>query len=164
MIQRPEWLPPMINVNGDFNTVIRRLYDIYERDFKHGAVMFGRNPVICNQRVLPGEQYEEGFWHLVTRTDQKTKDRLFDPRRAERLPWCGAILSNANESEIKLWVYREGKGRLRTYAWLEQLDYVVIVEQRPTARGNTAFLITAYHVDGPSVRRSLQRKYDQREP
>lgn len=163
MTPPPEWLPPVINVNGDFNDVLRRLYTIYERDFKYRRVMLGEHEVWCNQRVLPGERYEESFWHLVTRTDQKTKERLFDPRRAERLSWCSAILSHSDDSAVKYWVYREGNGRLRTYVWLEAWDYVVILEQRTMRNGLVAFLITAYHVDGPSVRRSLRRKYDQRE-
>jgi hypothetical protein len=158
----PSWLPPLIDVNGDWDSIEKRLYDVYERDFKQQVVLVNGVEIRCDQRILPKEKYEEGFWHLVTRTDQRTGERLFDSRRAERLAWCSAILRHATDPEIKMWEYIEGNGKIRTYLWLEQCDYVVIVERRSTRTGAIAFLITAYHIDGDSRRRNLKQKYDRR--
>jgi hypothetical protein len=110
----------------------------------------------------PGERYEEGFWHLITRDDRVVGERLLDPRRAERLPWCGPTISHPNDVSVRVWDYKEGGGRIRTYLWLEILDYVIILEKRRQRGGEIAFLITAYHVDGESQRRNLNRKFANR--
>lgn len=120
-------------------------------------------PVWWNQRKLEGERYEEGFWHLITKTDQQSNERLLDPRRAERLPWCKPTLTNSSDPQVKVWDYREANNKIRTYVWLENWDYVIVVEKRQHNRGIIAFLITAYHLDYNSTRRNLKAKYEKRE-
>jgi hypothetical protein len=163
MIERPDWLPPMIRVNGDWKQVLAGLYTIFEKDFKQTKCKFGSAEVWWDRRILENECYEEGFWHLITRINKKTKERLFDPRRAERLPWCAPVIANANDKRVKVWDFREGKGDIRSYLWLEELDYVVILTKRKLRFGDAIFLITAYYVDGDYQRRVLQRKYSNRE-
>lgn len=126
--------------------------------------MLGEEQVWYDRLVLLGERYEECFWHLVTRKDQGSGERLPDFRRAERLPWCIPILHNIQDPAVKSWRYREGNGRMRTYAWLEAGDYVVILEPKMKRIGVVAFLITAYHLDGESMRRSMRKRYERREP
>jgi len=63
---------------------------------------------------------------------------------------------------VKVWDYREAKGRIRTYLWLESFDYVVILEKRKQRIGMVAFLITAFYVEGESRKRSLTSKYSKR--
>ena len=52
---------------------------------------------------------------------------------------------------------------MRTYVWLEDWDYVVILEKRKHRIGKIAFLITAFHVEGKSRRINLERKYLKKE-
>lgn len=92
----------------------------------------------------------------------QTKERLFDPRRGERLPWCGPTISNAADGAVKVWDYMEASGGLRTYVWLEGWDYVIVLEKRQMRVGEVVFLITAFYVDGDSRRRSLRGKYERR--
>jgi hypothetical protein len=162
MSKGPEWLPPIVSVNGIWEEVLSRLYRIFESDFKQGKPRFGYMPVWWETRILVGEKYEEGFWHLISKDDKKTKERLFDPRRAERLPWCSPTIKNKDDQVAKVWEYREAKGRIRTYLWLESFDYVVILEKRKQKIGMVAFLITAFYVDGESRKRSLTSKYSKR--
>ena len=162
MTPRPKWLPEIVSVNGEWKTVLARLYAIFDADFKQTRREFEGRPVWWDQKVLPGERYEEGFWHLITRVDETVGERLLDPRRAERLPWCGPTISRTRDAAVKVWDYREGSGRIRTYVWLENWDYVIILEKRPQRVGEVAFLITAYHVDGESRRRNLRGKYANR--
>lgn len=159
----PDWLPPMLDLHGEWDAMLHTLYRVFTRDFKTGALHLGQDRVRYDGRVLAGETYEECFWHLVTRKDQSSGERLPDFRRAERLPWCAPILRNVNDPAVTFWHYREGDGRIRTYAWLVSGDYVVILERKPQRIGQVAFLITAYHIDGPSQRRNLQRRYEKRE-
>ena len=158
--EKPQWLPEMVSTNGSWDDVLARFYAIFVRDFKKTQREFQTCPVCWDTRVLEGA-YEEGFWHLITRTEAKSQTRLFDPRRAERLPWCGPTISNCQDAAVRIWDYQESHGRLRTYLWLEAWDYVIILEKRGRPERQLVFLITAFHVDGDSQRRSLRRKYQQ---
>ncbi len=159
-MEKPHWLPSIVTVDGEWNDVLSMLYGIFDRDIKRARRFIQGKPVWWDRRILEGEQYEEGFWHLISKDDQKTKDRLFDPRRAERLPWCGPTISNADDSAVKVWDFKEASGRLRTYVWLEDWDYVLILEKRAQKIGEIAFLITAFYVDGDSKKRDLRKKLE----
>jgi hypothetical protein len=162
MTPRPKWLPEIVSVNGEWKAVLKRLYAIFDVDFKQTRREFEGRHVWWDRTVLPGERYEEGFWHLITRADKAAGERFLDPRRAERLPWCGPTVSHSSDVSIKVWDYKEGSGRVRTYVWLENWDYVIILEKRRQRVGEIAFLITAYHVDGESQRRNLNSKFSNR--
>ena len=159
----PSWLPHMISIDGEWTKVLALLYGIFEKDFKQMQRFFEGRPIWWDRRVLGNEKYEEGFWHLITVTHVKTGQRLLEPRRAERLPWCGPTISNSNDGAVKVWDYREAKGHVRTYLWLEYWDYVVILEKRKQQKGEIAFLITAFLVDWDSSRRNLKGKFSRRE-
>lgn len=156
----PVWLPPTINLNGNWAEKQKELYSIFIQDFIDPPRPSFRNlPIYHDNRKLDGSSYEEGFWHIVTRTDPSTGERIPDFRRAERLKWCLSLIQNYSKPEVTFWKYDNGKN-IRTYLWLEEHDYVVVIEEREKRR--QAFLNTAYHVDGPSMRRSLQKKYEKR--
>jgi hypothetical protein len=167
----PRWLPEMICVDGEFHKVVGSLYNIFHRDFIEGHPKLTDMDVWYDRRIKPGETYEEGFWHLITRDYAKDGSRNFDPRRAEKLPWCAPTLNNSEKPQVKYWVSDE-RGKLTCYVWLEDYDYVVILEKRtlPAKVVNSeqklartiVFLKSAYHVDGDSNRRYFQRKYELR--
>lgn len=159
----PSWLPATVSVNGPWEQVLKRLYSIFERDFVIGKCRFQDMPVWWDRRTTSGDFYEEGFWHLITKTDRHSGERLFDPRRAERLPWCNPTLTHCDDPEVKVWDYQESNGKLSTYVWLENWDYIIIVRKLRQNLGNIAFLVTAYSVDYNSTRRNLRAKYEKRE-
>jgi hypothetical protein len=163
MTTKPDWLPEMVSVNGEWNQVLARLYRIFAADFRQTERTFEGKPVWWDRRLLPGDRYEEGFWHLITKTDPDSNERLLDPRRAERLPWCGPTISHFQDGAVKVWDFREPSRRLRTYVWLKDWDYVIVLEKRQQRIGQVAYLITAFHVGGDSTRKSLQSKYERRE-
>jgi hypothetical protein len=164
MSKKPDWLPEMVSTNGVWEEVLSRLYKIFDRDFNQLKPIFDKMQVWWDRCVLEGDQYEEGFWHLISYYEKETGERLLDPRRAERLPWCCPTLINAQDSAVRVWDYKEGRGRIRTYVWLESWDYVVILEKQKRRIGKIAFLITAFHVDGKSRLKNLERKYLNKEP
>jgi len=157
----PAWLPGMASVNGQWQEICARLYFIFQNDFIKSERYYENRHLWWDRRILNGE-YEEGFWHLITKDDKDKKERLFEPRRAERLPWCGPAISNHGDNAVKKWEYREPTKRIRIYLWLEAFDYVIILEKRTVGKKEIIFLITAYYVDGESTRRSLKRKYNER--
>jgi hypothetical protein len=162
-MQYPLWLPPIISVDGEWETVLQKLYLIFNYDFKENLKTLNDLPVWYDRNKKDG-LYEEGFWHLITKTDHSSdsKERLFDQRRAERLPWCGPTISNAADIEVKVWDYLEGRMKTNTYLWLEKWNYIIILEKRKLRRGNVYFLKTAYHVQGASTQRKLHNKYNNR--
>jgi len=164
MSEPPEWLPAKIIIEVGSDQTVAQLYVIFQRDFKQSETQFNGLPVWWDRRILPGEIYEQGFWHLITRSDHISKARLFDVKRAERLPWCKSVIINSRVSEIKVWDYRGPGRRLRTYVWLESWDYVVVLERRRQRIGQIVFLVTAYFVDGEASRKKLKRTYRKREP
>jgi hypothetical protein len=158
-VDLPEWLPAMAIVNGDWGEVVAKLYGIFQRAFVSAPCQFMGYRVTWDRRVVEG-RYEEGFWHLITREDYSRDERLPDFRRAERLPWCSPTISNCEDIAVRVWDYQEGNRRnsVRTYLWLYELDYVVVLEKQITGTDPKAILVTAFHVDGRSARRSLETK------
>ncbi len=160
----PPWLPGLIDINGQWDETVRRLYAVFDRDIVAGRPRFRGQPVWHDRRLLDDAR-PEGFWHLITKDDRDTGERLLDPRRAERIGWCGAIIANSADPAITVSDYREGNGRIRTYLWLRDSDYVVILE-RVVRRGRVVahLLVTSYYLDGSSGRRSMERRLAQRLP
>jgi hypothetical protein len=148
----------LLECSGQWERTVSKLYDVFRDDFVRGRPRLRGKRVWWDRRVLPGERYEEGFWHLVSRFDVGSGERLLDFRRAERLCWCRAILDHADEPEITSWDSTVG-AKVRAYLWLEAEDYVVVVEHRSP---DVALLITAYCVDGDSGRRKLRRSHANR--
>jgi hypothetical protein len=166
MTPAPAWLPAMIVTDGEWESVLVRLYAVFVRDIKQGNLVLNDRAVWWDRRVLPDSKYEEGFWHLITRDERPKRDRLFDPRRAERLPWFAPTIRNAGDVEVRVWDYEEGRGAVRTYVWLCRFDYLLIFEKK-TLKGKKrviAFLVTAFYVDGEKSRETLERKYRRRCP
>jgi hypothetical protein len=168
-MNQPTWLPDFIETNGVWDEVVQRLYCVFERDFKTGRPKWRGLEVWWDSRRDKGDDYERGFWHLITFTDQATKERLPDFRRAERLGWCAPTIVHCPDSAVLEWVYIEGNGDIRNYLWLKDLDYVVIVEKKARTDRNTGtwyeitMLITAFYLDGDGSRRRMKKKYEQRQ-
>lgn len=158
----PAWLPLLLELSGEWEDIIVCLYEVFETDFIRGRPTFERYPVWWDRRILPGDTYEEGFWHLITKDDPITKERLPDWPRAKRLPWCAPTIRNSKDIIVKDFDYLESNGKIRTYLWLENLDFAVILEKRQKRWGWIAFLITAFYIDGESRRRYIRCKYNNR--
>ncbi len=159
MSEKPDWLPDMLSIGGEPSQIFKMLYQIFCRDFKDSTCLFRTYPVWYDRRILDGK-YEEGFWHLITKEDKETGERLLDLRRAERLPWCGSSIHNSYDPILKVWNYLEGKNRINTYIWLEKFDYVIILQRKEQRIGTVYFIVTAYHVDGSRRIKQLQNKFE----
>ncbi len=156
---QPAWLPDLLDVNGAPATVFAQLYAQFRLDFIDLTCYFRGLPVRYDGRKQSEDDYEDGFWHLISRDDYAATARLLDTRRAEKLAWCAAIISNEEDAAVLVWRFREGRGQIRTYLWLSEWDYVVILEER---RRGILQLITAFHVDDRK-RHDLEGRYRRRE-
>ena len=171
----PAWLPNHVPFPGDWNSFVRTLYAIFEMDFKVATQRFRDRPLWHDRRIFSDDPfgYEEGFWHLVT-SDQwrydpkhrrKVKERLPEIARAERLPWARPITRNEADAKVVVWDFEDETTRgkaIRTYLWLKDWDYVVILERQYKAKGDIFMLITSFYVDRPSKRKDLESRYARR--
>lgn len=166
----PPWLPDMASVSGTVDAVVPLLYEVFHRDVVLGNLRLRTKPVWWDRSPTEvfGLVYEGGFWHLVSRDyyqwtpSGRVRHRDFDPARAERLPWFAPMIRHAEEGPVLTWDYLEAHGRVNTYVWLEDSDYVVVLQRRAQRKGDIYFLATAYHVDGDSTRAKLKKKYEER--
>jgi hypothetical protein len=163
----------MIAVDGEWTTVLLRLYGVFHQDFCQVKRRFGDLEVWWDRRTVNGDAYEEAFWHLITKTNRQTGERLPDFSRAKRLPWCGPTITYCDDCAVMVWDYKEADGKVSTYIWLHEFDYLVILEKRKLKarviggqlkpEKEIAFLKTAYYVEGDQTKGKLRHKYERRE-
>jgi hypothetical protein len=120
---------------------------------------------------------EKIFWHLTTRVVKKIKiprrkrkfypvgqtyideGRYPDLRRCERLPWVRALIEKGYEPEALAWDYEEGDLTIKTYIWLKNYNFTVIMKKYPD---NKRRLITSFYIDKSYKRKDFERKYANR--
>jgi hypothetical protein len=159
MSEHPTFLPPILSLDGEIDKIISMLYDIFQKDFKETEVYHKNIKIVYNNKIeQDGAGKEEGFWHVITK-DDKVNGRLIDNRRAERLHWAKPLIESEENNEIKIWEYIEGtrdKG-IRTYIWLENYQYVVILQNKK----DSYYWVTAFYVENWK-RRELYKKYEKK--
>ena len=153
----PDWLCPMICVNPWTQQTFAVLYEIFERDFKETKPVYSGSIVWFFPNIEDGK--EVLFWHLTHREDMSTDERLPDLRRSERLPWVRKMIDHSDKPEVFAWDYKESSGDIRTYVWLKNYDFLVLMKMYPNGRRR---LITSYYVDHGHKRRKLEKKYAKR--
>ncbi|HEV3040456.1 MAG TPA: hypothetical protein VHA33_22020 [Candidatus Angelobacter sp.] len=153
----PNWLPQMLVVDPWTQNTFDELYAVFTRDFKT------TRPTLNGAEVWFFPEMEDGkeciFWHLTQRDDKHVNDRLPDFARCARLCWIRAIIDNASSPEVLCWDYIESDKSLRTYLWLRNDDYIIVLKKMPNGSHR---LITAHCIDYASKRRTLQSKYEKR--
>lgn len=158
MCELPDFLPPILVVDGIWEERLVELYEIFKSDFVYNACYYeGRK--ITFKRTNTINEKEDGFWHLIS-YENKVEGRIPDFKRAKRLSWVKAVIENHGHSEIKDFDYLEATEDVRKYLWLENHDFVVILEEYRNRQ--RFFLVTAFHVSGPYKRTDLEKKYEKR--
>ena len=153
MISRPPWLPEELRYDdykGDWNKFLEAVYGVFERDFKHSCPRYKGFLLVYDSRLEAGK--EMAFWHLIQRHDCRAQDRIPDLRRCERIPWPKPIIENSVDTRVSVWGKRI-KREIRTHIWLEALDYIVVLYEKP----RVVVLVTAYCTDIESQRRKLRK-------
>ena len=100
---------------------------------------------------------EQAFWHITCRDDARTGEREIDLRRCERMPWPRPILDNSQDEIIWVWKNQRKRRQTRVLLWLEYLDYLVVLAERPKA----FILVTAYCTDLASQKQKLIKERDE---
>lgn len=169
---RPDWLPDHIPFDREWDSFIQTVYKIFKSDFIISIPRFRSLPVWHDRRVDKNDRFgfEEGFWHLVTKDervyDKATRrselNRLPDFNRAGRLPWAKPIIANSDDGSVLVWDYEDETCRrkaVRTYLWLKQHDFLVILEKQSAAQRQIYRLITSFHITYAAKRKDLESRY-----
>jgi len=151
----PEWLPELFSVNPWQHDTYEKLYQIFERDLKTTQPVYEGKAVWFFPEMEDGK--EKIFWHLTSRDDKEAGDRLPDLRRSERLPWVRPMLDQPEMPEVLAWDHAEGDGTVKTYVWLENYDFVVIMKKYPDGRRR---LVTSFWLEYGNAKRKLRKKYE----
>ena len=170
----PDWLPEILEVDPWRAETYDYLYDIFCRDIRDSRLRYKGKDVWIFHQLEDGK--EEVFWHLTTRkpkpkriprhklkfyppgqTHEPTGERLPDPDRCARLNWVKPLIENSNDPEVLSWDYEEGNEAIKTYVWLKELNFVVIMKKYGDGKRR---LITAFYVDRGY--KDYERKYAQR--
>jgi len=69
------------------------------------------------------------------------------------------MLDNPDLPEVLDWDYEDGDGTIKTYLWLKDYDYLVILKKYQDGGRR---LLTAYWIEYQNEKRKLQKKYEQR--
>lgn len=160
MSSQPDFLPLVINLDGSYDEIIERLYQVFRKDFIETRATHLGWKLRYNGKIYEYSQGKvEGFWHVITRDDATKSNRLIDYQRAKRLSWAKPLIENPYHDEIKFFFYDEGIPRkgIRHYIWLEKWDYVVVLRKRR----DDYFWITAFYVDDWRCK-DLQRRFERR--
>lgn len=168
----PDWLPEQATVNPWTAGTYGLLYAIFCRDIRDYDLRYDGNAVWIFREMEDGK--EKVFWHLTSRNAKRQKiprrkqrfyprgqqyieaERLPDLRRCERLPWIRPLIENPSKAAVLAWDYEEGDQTTKTYVWLKDRDFVVIMKKYPDGRRR---LITSFYVDKASTRKDFERKY-----
>jgi hypothetical protein len=171
----PEWLPDMLCVNPWRGNTYDMLYDIFCRDIRDSDLRYFGKAVWIFREIEDGK--ESVFWHLTSRTVKPQKiprrkqkfyppgqthieeERLPDLRRCERLPWIRTLIEHPSEQEVYAWDYEEGDQAIKTYVWLKESDFVVIMKKYPDGKRR---LITSFYVDSIYKQKDFEKKYAKR--
>jgi hypothetical protein len=154
-----DWLPDLCRLrdfDGDWDAYEAELFAQFQEDWVRLRPFHQGKPVgHATQPIHEGKP--EAFWHLTSRTDSDTGERLPDLRRCERLRWAKLlIVEGAGRDEVLTWRERRKKGVQLIFA-LDDFSYVVIVALRG---GDRMFLMTAYLVDDQRKRSRLRKQYE----
>jgi len=157
MMNKPAWLPEMLEVNPWTGDTYESLYQLFCDTLKDVRLVYRGSKVWFFPEIEDGK--EKIFWHLTSRDDKEAGERLPDLRRSERLPWVRPMLDWPDRAEILDWDFEEADGTIKTYVWLKDHDFVVIMKKFPD---ETRRLITSFWIEYNNTRRKMQKKHDNR--
>jgi len=145
--------------DGDWGQFLAAVYQVFELDFKQSRPSYEGRTVVHDTRIEDGK--EAGFWHMICRYEARTHAREMDLRRCERIPWPRPMIGHSTDKSLSVWRSERKKPsrsrQTRVLIWLENLDYVVVLAERPRAM----ILVTAYCTDIESHKEKLRKERDE---
>lgn len=148
----PTFLRPARSYNhvSQIDGILDAQYADFQAQFIHQISAFLGVPIKINFTSSGYRTFCQTFWHLISRDRAGDKtQRDVEPLRAMRVHWIKPLTQNHNHNELSYFTYQGGEKYLRHYIWERDEDYIVVLEQKPSA----FFLITAFVIDSDHKRR-----------
>ena len=152
-------LPELIcleDFSGNLEEYIGHLYELFVRDFIKNPAFFQGQRLGCKRHPeQDGKAYT--FYHMTTHGSDE-RNRNYDFRRCERLPWAKPTINKSVEWGLKIWEQKR-KGERRVCIWLElegEPDYFIVLNRRKD------YLLpwTAFVLERDHEKVKKQREYD----
>ena len=154
---KPDWLPNLLKLMPWKSNTYEILYKLFQIDFiKSRPIYRGKKISIPLEKE---DDKEKLFWHLVSKEEKESGERLPDLCRSERLLWTKPAIEHVDEPEIIDWDDEDNKKRIITYVWLKEYDFIVIMKK---LKNEKRLLLTAYCIEYNHTRRYFERKYRNR--
>jgi hypothetical protein len=139
--------------DGNWQRYEDEIFARFYTDFIESQPLFLCEPVHATKKPLKKGK-ERGFWHCI-QEGRIEEERMPDIRRCERICWARAVIEHADDPIIKVWPKQVGR-KNRYMLWIEEADYLVILEKRPCKW----FLWTTYYTNYERTRTKLRREYE----
>ncbi|MGA2322780.1 MAG: hypothetical protein ABSG22_02925 [Sedimentisphaerales bacterium] len=155
MCNLPDWLPDLLlfdAFSGDWQRYEDAVFAQFYSDFIESRPTFLNEPVYITKNPLKKGK-ERGFWHCIQQGPIE-EERTADLRRCERIGWIKSVIEHAADPIIKKWPKQKGS-KHRYLLWVEEADYLVVIEKRPRCW----LLCTAYCTNYVHTRRKLRAEY-----
>lgn len=153
-----DWLPEIIcldSFGGDWGRYVEAIYDVFRRDFVASRPAYHDLTVVIDDRLENGK--EAAFWHVTHSYNKVVRERIPELRRCERVCWIRPVIENALSNSGIVQVWSEKKNRqLRTYLWLKEMDYLVVLR---VTNSKVAVLITAFVAEREHTRNKLLKTF-----
>ena len=148
----PDWLPSLIEFEGEWNAYIDRVYEVYLSDFVRTKVSY-KNSRVAVRREPESNGKGSGFWHCVSEGHDEDR-RVPDLARCARVPWIRAIIENSEHELIDVWE-NSRRGNTNILLWFNE-EFLVVLSKRD----GYVLLITAYSTDYERRRARLRAERD----
>lgn len=139
---------------------MKSLYGIFSRDIEENPTLNFKGKKI---NPIKGKEPEMQnlFRHLTTViVDEKTRKRVFEMKRSERLHWVKFHLEEQKKEKMLVFSVQDTDG-IRTYILDEDEKYVIVLA--PDRTGKEYYLLTAYLLEGRNMDK-IKKKYARKLP
>ena len=159
MSDPPDWLPQLLEFDGDWWSFVDSVYARFCDDLVHSKVTYrGRTVGVRRHPESRGKGY--GFWHCVSEGGLED-ERTPDLERCKRIGWIRAIIENASSAEVDHWT-NQRRGEKCHLLWFREEYLVVLAGRAGRQAGREYYLLkTAYLTDRPHTTRKLRAEREQ---
>jgi hypothetical protein len=132
--------------SGPTTDQLYKMYGIFLNDIKNNQIIIKGVPLCFNRNISKHPVCRgklKAFEHLITRGNDYTGKRDFDPERANRIHWIRPIIENVSDARIKYFECAADNGNNQQYYWYEEKHFIVIIREI----NPELMLITSFYID-----------------
>ena len=135
-----------LTMNGPTTDQLYKMYGIFLNDIKKNPIIIKGVPLSFNRNISKHPVCRgkpQAFEHLITRGNDYTGKRDFDPARANKIHWIRPIIENVSDSRIKYFECINDDGYNQQYYWYQEKHFILIIREI----NPELMLITSFYVD-----------------